>query len=108
MDGYEELSGSEDPYIGKLRRRVPYYLFPPDVSPSELVSALREHLDTCVKRLGQELLKCNQIVFVTYSTYGYDILIQGQPVVNGIYDAYPLPPGRKCEGRRCCCDLTPR
>ena len=106
MDGYEALSGSEDPYIGKLSRKVPYYLFPPDVSPSSLVSSLREHVSKCVKRQGQDLLRCNRVRFLTHSLYGYDIIVGGQPVVNGIYDAFPLPSGKKCIGLRCCCDLN--
>lgn len=107
LDGYAALSGKEDPYIGKLSRQVPYYLFPPDLSPSSLVSSLREYLSTCIKRQGQVLLKCSQITFLTSSTNGYDILIGGQPVVNGISDAFPLPPGKTCHGKSCCCDLNP-
>ncbi|XP_028412047.1 uncharacterized protein LOC114534772 [Dendronephthya gigantea] len=107
LDGYEALSGAEDPYIGKLSRQVPYYLFPPDVAPSTLVSSLRDYLAACVKRQGQVILQCNQILFLTSSTSGYDILIGGQPVVKGITDAFPVPPGKKCQGLKCCCDLNP-
>ena len=108
MDGYEALSGSEDPYIGKLSRQIPYYLFPPDIGPSTLVSSLREYLTTCVKRNGEALLQCNQIVFITSANSGYDTVIGGQPIVKGILDAFPIPPGKKCEPRQsCCCDLTP-
>ena len=107
LDGYEALSGAEDPYIGKLSREAPYYLFPPDLSPYTLVSSLREYLTTCLKRRGFELLPCHTILLLTSYSSGYDILIGGRPVVKGILDAFPVAPKKNCLGEKCCCDLNP-
>lgn len=108
LDGYEALSGSEDPYIGKLSREAPYYLFPPDLSPYTLVSSLREYLSTCLKRQGFLLLPCRTILLLTSSSNGYDILVDGRPVVTGITDAFPVAPKKSCHGQKCCCDLNPK
>lgn len=110
MDGYEALSGSEDPYIGKLSRKVPYYLFPPDISPSNLVSKLREYHATCLKRAGVELMKCKIVHFLTSTMNGYDIMIAfggtSPGLGNGIIDAFPTRPGKPCLANPCCCDLN--
>lgn len=108
MDGYEALRGSEDPYIGKLSRGIPYYLFPPDLSPSSLVSLLREYRATCVNKHGQELMTCSEVTFLTSTANGYDIKIAfgGDSLNNGIVDALPLRPSESCVGLPCCCDLN--
>lgn len=108
MDGYEALSGKEDPYIGKLSRRVPYFLFPPDVSPWNLVISLREYHASCLKRHGDELMKCSKIILLTSKKNGYDIVIAfgSDHNTNGILDAFALRPVPSCVARPCCCNLN--
>lgn len=108
MDGYEALRGSEDPYVGKLSRQAPYYLFPPSVTPANLVLSLRDYHETCVKRHGQKITKCSLLTVLTSAKNGYDIVMMfgGDSFTNGILDAFPLRPAASCLAKQCCCDLN--
>ena len=108
MDGFEAMMGYEDPYIGKLSRDEPYYLFPPDVSPSTLVSNLRDYHATCAKKNSPEFAKCVEVLFITSKTNGYDMKVfyGGDELGEGIIDAFVIEPTLTCLGRPCCCDLN--